>query len=288
MKTDHYTKYIGDCYYSGNSPLAGSFMRDYSKGRSFADFVPYKPSGFVINQQGKFKIGGRNAPKQTPQEFIKSMRDQLKKEIKDLGNTLYRHEICIELSLLVHCPDETAVDNLCDDLIKRMLVDYLFKVSRGYNISYKFQNDLKYKNNYNRIEILGQHETIDGIQYLEVLVKPDYSENGPSVAYYIYFDGKFFRVYTPSFGNWVDTKKKIAFGFDSESDMSELRRQGVKMDEVNESPEEVIVRLKPSKYTFTVRSNGGCNGEVKTGDNYYDPWLDVCRKEFEYRLMKKN
>ena len=63
----------------------------------------------------------------------------------------------------------------------------------------------------------------------------------------------------------------------------------IKMDEVNESPEEVIVRLKPSKYTFTVRSDGrGCNGEVKTGDNYYDPWLDVCRKEFEYRLMKKN
>ncbi len=205
MKENSYSRNYPRCFFPGGSNhTPGEYT--YKKGV----YEPYKDSGFRINTQGNFKIGGRSAPAQTHDEFIESVKKQLKKERRIVENNFNvsmnygsSNLILTDYVLLSIFPTEKDIDNKNDAFLLTVLVQYLFRTKGTGSIACKFSKDLKYYDSFKELVILGERKTVDGVIYLEVLSGASDRINfmRPTVAYYIYFDGKYFRVYTPSFEN---------------------------------------------------------------------------------------
>ena len=158
---------------------------------------------YIVNLDFELPNGGRTAAKISPKEFEEKIKDIYEKNKEDdrkfsLDNFVYR--FC---------------NNYKDDKPKELsaLLDDISK------IDYDCEN----------LGAIGKVETRKGITYLKCYAGGDWE---CPILFFIYWDGKRFRGYIPTYGNAFNRKLKRAFGNDDDEDVEFLKTQNLDCDDL--------------------------------------------------------
>lgn len=222
-----------------------------------------------FNDTAKMKIGGRFAPKISEDEFL----DQIVKTVKSkkywdffIDNSTYDG---------YDPEDEDEYLNISDYI-------QIFYDGAMYALGFAPNNDSKthpfkkaqkdirkynvYIENDSEDEDIEVQVTRSGIPYLKFEGRSDY---GPTVFWFVYWDGKNWRSYIPLRGNAINPLNKRNFGEDKDKDIEYCKKVGLLSYDIDEDD---AISFLEEEFYFT--------------DNDTNKYLsyDAGIEEFENRL----
>ena len=158
---------------------------------------------YVVNLDVELPNGGRTAAKISPEEFeekMKSIYERNKEDDRKFSLDSFVYRFC---------------NNYRNDKPKELstLLDDISK------IDYDCEN----------LGAIGKVETRKGITYLKCYAGGDWE---CPILFFIYWDGKHFRGYIPTYGNAFNRKLKRAFGNDDDEDVEFLKTQNLDCDDL--------------------------------------------------------
>jgi hypothetical protein len=156
---------------------------------------------YIVNLDVELPNGGRTAAKISPKEFEEKMKSIYEKNNErrfSLDNFVYT--FCNNYNK--EKPKELST--LLDDISK---------------IDYDCEN----------LGAIGKVETRKGITYLKCYAGGDWE---CPILFFIYWDGKRFRGYIPTYGNAFNRKLKRAFGNGDDEDVEFLKTQNLDCDDL--------------------------------------------------------
>jgi hypothetical protein len=158
---------------------------------------------YVVNLDVELPKGGRTAAKITPKEFEDKMKDLWEK----YGETDRRFTF------------DNFVYTFCNN----------YKNEKPKELSTLLKDISKIDYDCENLGAIGKVETRKGVTYLKCYVGGDWE---CPVLFFIYWDGKRFRGYIPTYGNAFNRKLKRAFGNGDEEDVKFLKTQNLDCDDL--------------------------------------------------------
>lgn len=155
---------------------------------------------YIINKNVKLSNGGRTAKRITIDEFKDKMKNIWDKY---LGNDESSGKFSISNFVYRFCRKYKENEF---DLLKKMIED-LSKVS------FDCEN----------LGCIGNVKKSGDLTYLTCYGGGDWES---MILFYLYWDGKYFRAYIPTYGNSFNRKTMAAFGNNDEEDIKFLRGEG--------------------------------------------------------------
>lgn len=148
---------------------------------------------------------GRKAPKLSIPEFQEKIQEFSKKISEVIGNDEHNTDKKISPSKMVYYI--TCLNARTNKTDKYPIIDDLNKI----------------KHDWENNDSIGDIKITNGIPYITGDFGGDWES---SILYFIYYDGKNFRGYIPTYGNTFDRFRKIALGNDDEKDREFLGKVG--------------------------------------------------------------